>query len=269
MAKLSIRIPADDDDNKNNNSNQNSIESTQKSEFINTFTNVFKSFPLNFDYLSQNINSNKEELDLNACFSEDFQKEFIALINNYKQEIENLKQKNNILEEKLFQIQKSNQNLVEIDEILNKIISDDLNQQICANLKKYIKEDFLYGDKNSKEFIWSFFNGFIILKDTLNNLPSDENEKVNSLYNATTKLFKYIKGKNSSHRRLILDEIANLCNNYLTNFKFISPEKSLSLDPQIHNIQGKGGNIVVEGLSMAVIRKDTGKTLYYAEIISN
>jgi hypothetical protein len=64
----------------------------------------------------------------------------------------------------------------------------------------------------------------------------------------------------------MLDLLAVACSAKFKLYKFISPEESLQVDPRIHSATALGGSTIKEGISFAVIKKDTMQTVKYAEI---
>jgi hypothetical protein len=134
------------------------------------------------------------------------------------------------------------------------------------SIEYLLVESFNSGDKQNREFVMAFVRGMQFLIAATDKLTDDEKENLTKLYDATSQMFRFIQGKFATERRPLLDKIASVCNNYLKEFDFISPEQSLQIDTHLHNAEGKGGTMVKEGLSMAVVRRDTRKTVYYADI---
>lgn len=124
-------------------------------------------------------------------------------------------------------------------------------------------------DENVPVFVMKFAKGFSTLKFVLKsteNMEGSEKEKLERVYPALTELLSCVSGCYISERRTLLDFVAKHCNGYFTEYDFISPEQTLNVDPEIHNASGAGNGSIKEGSSFAVVRRDTKKTVKYADI---
>lgn len=121
-------------------------------------------------------------------------------------------------------------------------------------------------DNNFSTFAVKFAKGWINLNYVLENLGNDEKENLDNVYNVLTKLLENISGCFVSVRRVILDYTAQHCNTFFSQYDFISPEQTLNADPDIHNAGGLGNAMIKEGVTFAVVRRDTKKTVKYADI---
>ena len=125
-------------------------------------------------------------------------------------------------------------------------------------------------DENLPAFVMKFAKGFsalnYVLKRTTENTESTEKDKLEVVYPALTELLACVSGSYISERRTLLDLVAKHCNEFFTEYDFISPEQTLNVDPEIHNASGAGNGSIKEGSSFAVVRRDTKKTVKYADI---
>lgn len=122
-------------------------------------------------------------------------------------------------------------------------------------------------DDNISTFVLRFAKGWIGLKSQIDNMkPDSEKENMESVCLTLTKLLAFISGCYISERRTILDLVAKHVNEYFSDYDFVSPEQTLNVDPEIHNASGIGSASIKEGSSFAVVRRDTKKTVKYADI---
>ncbi len=94
--------------------------------------------------------------------------------------------------------------------------------------------------------------------------PSEENMEMVSA--ALTNLLASLSGLHIVNRREVLDGIGRICSDHSDNILFISPESSLVVDPAIHNVKALHGTTVKEGLSYAILRRDSRQTIKLADI---
>lgn len=122
-------------------------------------------------------------------------------------------------------------------------------------------------DDNISTFVLRFAKGWLGLKSQIEIIkPDSEKENMESVYATLTKMLAYISGCYISERRTILDLVAKHVNEYFSDYDFVSPEQTLNVDPEIHNASGIGSASIKEGSSFAVVRRDTKKTVKYADI---
>lgn len=122
-------------------------------------------------------------------------------------------------------------------------------------------------DENLSTFVIRFAKGWIALKAQIENFKENaEKENLELIYPVLTNMLTLISGCYISERRTILEFVAQHCNEYFSDYVFISPEQTLNVDPEIHNASGAGNGNIKEGSSFAVVRSDTKKTVKYADI---
>jgi hypothetical protein len=115
------------------------------------------------------------------------------------------------------------------------------------------------------DFLTGFLEGWSEVETALK--KADQSElAMEAVYNALSVLLDKISGKAISRRRSLLDLAAVICSAPFNLYQFISPEESLQVDPRLHSATAVGGSTIREGISFAVIRKDTRQTVKYAEI---
>ncbi len=97
----------------------------------------------------------------------------------------------------------------------------------------------------------------------------DDKEKLEVVYPALTNLLTCISGCYVTDRRMVLELVAKHCNEFFSDYDFISPEQTLNADPDIHNATGLGNAQIREGVTFCVVRRDTKKTVKYADVKVN
>ena len=125
-------------------------------------------------------------------------------------------------------------------------------------------------DDNLPIFVMRLAKGWSTLQYVLQReAQADDKDKLDIVYAALTNLLSGISGCFVSDRRMILELVAKHCNEYFSDYDFISPEQTLNVDPDIHNANGLGNAQIREGVSFCVVRRDTKKTVMYADVKVN
>jgi len=94
----------------------------------------------------------------------------------------------------------------------------------------------------------------------------EEEEKMEILHTALTRVLEALTGLYIPQRRAVLEQLAKLCNSRVSDYLFISPEESKEIDLRIHNAASIGGNQILEGRTFAVVNRSSYQTVKYAEI---
>ncbi len=116
-------------------------------------------------------------------------------------------------------------------------------------------------------FIAKLGKGFTAIKIALSGIEEKEEiENMEIVYKASIELLTAISGSHIPERREVLDIIAAIISESFSAYEFISPEQTLQLDPAIHNAQGLGTATIKEGVSFAVIRKESRQAVKYADV---
>ena len=102
----------------------------------------------------------------------------------------------------------------------------------------------------------------------MENLGPDEKNNIEKIDDILRLLLLNIRGLHPPIRQQTLNLIADYVNNFFNEFEFLSPEQTSQIDPKIHNAENIGGNFVIEGLSFAILRKQTQVVYKYADIIT-
>lgn len=142
---------------------------------------------------------------------------------------------------------------------------DDHSEEL-KKLISIINEALQDKDDNISKFIVKFSKGWAFLKSTFSQLKEDEKENMEKVHASLTVFLSFISGSFIPERRPLLDIIAKICSQKFTGYDFISPEQTLNLDPEIHNITGAGSGKIKEGISFAVVRKESRKAVKYADV---
>ena len=220
---------------------------------------------LNNEFL---IQIEKHSQAINQQHAELFNKYSELNKKNKKQDIsiKNLSSQIDDAEELAFKIQKKYEEVVPVVDLIEEFLRGKIKNDFTKRISTLLLETYKNSKKKGAEFIFSFSKGFVWIEDAIASLGENEKENLDILYQSGTKLLFSISELSVPERRPILDIIANLFNNYLHTYDFISPEQTLQIDPLLHNAEGLGGNVVKEGESFAVVRRETRKTVYYADI---
>ena len=94
-----------------------------------------------------------------------------------------------------------------------------------------------------------------------------EEELMVAVHDSLSFMLFLFSGADVPSRRSFLNEIADVVNDHFSNFRFISPEQTVLIDPRIHQAEGISSQEILEGKTYAVIHNETLKTIKYAEII--
>ncbi len=121
-------------------------------------------------------------------------------------------------------------------------------------------------DASVSKFIVRFSKGWAFLKSTFVQIGQDEKENLEKVHASLTAFLTFISGVFITERRPLLDVIAKICSQKFDSYDFISPEQTLNLDPEVHNISGSGSGMIKEGITFAVVRRESRKAVKYADV---
>ena len=144
----------------------------------------------------------------------------------------------------------------------------DAQKRIARTLEDAIGQG---GDDGLPSFVTRLAKGWSSLQYVLQTSAEigDDKEKLEVVYPALTNLLSCISGCYVTDRRMILELVAKHCNEFFSDYDFISPEQTLNADPDIHNATGLGNAQIREGVTFCVVRRDTKKTVKYADVKVN
>lgn len=144
----------------------------------------------------------------------------------------------------------------------------DAQKRIARTLEDAIGQG---GDDGLPSFVTRLAKGWSSLQYVLQTSAEigDDKEKLEVVYPALTNLLACISGCYVTDRRMILELVAKHCNEFFSDYDFISPEQTLNADPDIHNATGLGNAQIREGVTFCVVRRDTKKTVKYADVKVN
>lgn len=144
----------------------------------------------------------------------------------------------------------------------------DAQKRIARTLEDAIGQG---GDDGLPSFVTRLAKGWSSLQYVLQTSAEigDDKEKLEEVYPALTNLLACISGCYVTDRRMILELVAKHCNEFFSDYDFISPEQTLNADPDIHNATGLGNAQIREGVTFCVVRRDTKKTVKYADVKVN
>ena len=210
----------------------------------------------------------KYSQDINQKHAELFKKHEELEKKTKKQDIQikNLISQIDDTEEEVFKIKKKYAEVVPVVDLINEFLRNKIKNDYTKRISSLLLETYKNSEKKGATFIYNFAKGFVWIENAVEKLGEDEKENLDLLYAAGSELLSSIEELSVPERRPILDIIANLFNDYLHTYDFVSPEQTLQIDPLLHNAEGLGGSVVKEGTSFAVVRRETRKTVYYADI---
>ena len=236
-----------------------------------------------------NVDSSSSSEDwINMLIKSYFPKEDVLIIsNNIYQQNEQIEKYKRLYENSLEQVQEQSNEIVNIKESLEKQknktfkLENKVDQMIeLSSFVEYNFDGIMGSDKikillleavnSDSEDLASFIIPFAINSQNIIMLKKYIKDNVNidtQLYLDEIKiLLKSISGKYIPQRKELLVELAKNISEHFKDIKFISPEEYTFVEPKIHNIPSAGGQKVTEGISFAVVRKDTNQTIIYANI---
>lgn len=249
------------------------INQEQINSFSNTETNPTIE-KINQIILDNSLNSStldkiREIITISNKKIEELQAKNTDLLNKEKKQttlIQNLTTQVEDAEELTFKTEKKYSDTIPISEIIKSFISENFKNESTDRIENLLSDSYKNGGQNGQKFTKSFLKAYVWIENAFLNLKEDEKTNLYLVHNATKTFMHQISGTISSERRPILDIIATLINSHFHEYDFISPEQTLLIDPTIHNAEGTGGSSIKEGLSFAVVRRETRKTVFYADI---
>ena len=166
-----------------------------------------------------------------------------------------------------FQLEKQLSTSIELNSLLDEIFEENRPySDTVEKLVKLFKDAIQNFDKNLSSFLIKFAKGWAAIQAATALFGKDEKENMEIAHKATIYLLKSISGTFVSERRPALDLVADFISELFTEYEFVSAEQTLQVDPDIHNAHGKGATHIKEGISFAVIRKESRKAVIYADI---
>lgn len=163
-------------------------------------------------------------------------------------------------------IKRSLNTALPLDKFINTVFRNRGNETEPQKRMIQALNESAQSDEDVSDFIINFSKGWMLLNSVVDNLPQDEKQALDLVHAALSKCLEYLSNCYISERRTILDYLASHVSSYFASYDFISPEQTLNIDPEIHNAGGMGNARIKEGISFAVVRRDTKKTVKYADI---
>ena len=191
------------------------------------------------------------------------------------QENEQLRTQSRQLSEKIEELdvlrQRSNRLLktrVSIDKVLDLVFNtDDPTEQLLVQL---LKDDLSATPDELGAFMLALASAWNGLKATISSLPtpaeSNEEQRLLRVGVALTHLLAQLSGLYIPARRGVLNTVAQYASASMAHYVFVSPEETRTVNPSIHKTDALGGSIIAEGVTFAVLRRDTRQTIRYAEV---
>lgn len=136
-----------------------------------------------------------------------------------------------------------------------------------ASLNTLLREDLSAPTDALTPFVLALGEAWMHLRnDILSRLSTDESQNMERIHAQLTKLLTAISGLYVTCRRSVLDKLAYICSAPLPTYQFVSPEETLQVNPAIHSADGLGSSNIREGISFAILRRDTRQTIRYADV---
>lgn len=187
--------------------------------------------------------------------NEKYQKRF----NQYKNEIEDL-------EEELHKNQSATRGQVALADVLKFAFPEKADTTAEKAFRTQLQRCVDNPTNENANFLTALLQAWPTVDFVHQNFGKDAEANMNKIYEALAYLMSRISGFASAERRPILDTLALWVSDWFDEFEFVSPERTLQADPNVHETSGITSTDIKEGRSFAIIRKDTKKTVRYAEI---
>jgi|GEM_PF-6289835 len=160
-----------------------------------------------------------------------------------------------------FRAEETLKSYLPIHDFVNMVFEDKEGQRFMPLWEDALKNPH----ENLTDFTTAYSKAWAAFKKDIASLPSDEDERMEALHKFLSNFLKRISKKYITQRRQMLDTLANIASVYLTTYDFVSPEESRQIDPDIHTPVGNG-ELVVEGISFAVLKRSNKQVMRYAEV---
>jgi len=216
---------------------------------------------------ANNAAPSANEADIEAIVEE----RMAQKVAKYNAKFQEMRQQMDALESEKMEIQKQLNSTIQASVLVDEVFgsrdgSSEHQKHLIDTLRGALDSA---DDENLTRFIIKFAKGWTVLQRSLQMLPDMEKGKpqLDCVCDALTFLLACISGSYVSERRTLLELVARHCCEYFQEYIFISPEHTLNLDPEIHNVESAGSSTIKEGVSFAVIRSDTKKTVRYADVV--
>ncbi len=207
------------------------------------------------------------EADIEAIVAE----RMAQKVAKYNAKFQEMRQQMDALESEKMEIQKQLNSTIQASVLVDEVFgardgASDHQKRLIDTLREALDTA---DDENLTRFIIKFAKGWVVLQRSLSMLADMEKGKpqLDAVCDALQFLLACISGSYISERRTLLELVARHCCEYFQEYIFISPEHTLNLDPEIHNVESAGSSTIKEGVSFAVIRSDTKKTVRYADVV--
>lgn len=233
---------------------QESREELQKSEItIDSYEELFR-YWLQLSGLNQKSISSWEKY-IKSISSEEVQQFFIV---SDAIELENIQQADRV---------KNNFSLFLREHLLEMINNSFLKETGKEDLLEELNLAFSQKDEKTISFLMGFIAMFSQLNLCISMFSEQEDINMELCFEGSKEMFQKIKGKPSPYRRTILDTLASSLSDLFETYRILSPERSLTVDPSIHDLKLVANKqYFTEGLSFAVIRKNNNTTAKHALI---
>jgi hypothetical protein len=180
--------------------------------------------------------------------------------------IKNLTSQIQDAEEQAFRIEKKYADTVSVVDLIFEFTRTKISNDITLRISELLLDAYKNGGKAGAKYVFGYLKGFVSLEESLLAIGGDEKENMEKIFLTSKNILTFTSDVFVSERRPILDLTASLINKYLSTYDFVSPEQTLQIDPTIHNADGLGGMQVKEGVTFAVVRRETRKAVFYATI---
>ncbi len=220
--------------------------------------------------MGNQIQANQDQMNNLIDEAQKAKTEKKEMLDKYNLKFKELKQQIDNAEDNKFQVEKELSSSVSLPTLISEFFRDpddrsDELKKLISTMHSALEQK----DSNVSRFILRFSKGWFVVKSTMKNFGDNEKENLEKLHNALTQMLSYISNTFISERRPLLDIMAQMCSNQFSEYDFISPEQTLQPDPEIHDASGLGNSTIKEGITFAVVRKESGKAVKYAEIKMN
>ncbi len=158
-------------------------------------------------------------------------------------------------------------NVISVETYVDKFFTENPETADSKRLVLLLKDAIDSDNREVPHFLMQLGKGWFYVKGVLSLSFENEIEKMEKVHSALSFLLKCISEISITERRDALNCIARIVSESFKGYSFVSPEQNLQLDPMIHDAAGKGSGMVKEGITFAVIRKESKQPVKYAEIV--
>jgi hypothetical protein len=188
-------------------------------------------------------------------------KQLAEALQNAQEKTENLQKSCDAAQLKAFQAEESLKETIPLRDFVEVAFSDKEGQRFLPLWEDALKNPA----ENLPDFALACSKAWLAFRQETTQLPENEEERLEILHKQLSAFLKGISGQHITQRRQVLDLVGKIASTYLQAHDFISPEESRQINLDLHAPVGNG-ELVREGISFAIIRRENRQVMRYAEV---